>query len=98
MAGLNNEDIQRQVLLQQLGKKTNHILHLLLSVCTLGFWIPVWIIISINNNLESSRMIDIANSGKVSVGTKFKTIILVLVIVALFAPFFIVISGLAGGK
>lgn len=98
MAGLNNEDIQRQVLLQQLGKKTNHILHLLLSVCTLGFWIPVWIIVSINNNLESSRLIDVANSGKVSAGTKFKKIMLILVILVLFAPFFMVISGLAGGK
>jgi len=27
-------------------KKTNHILHLLLTVITVGFWIPVWIYVS----------------------------------------------------
>jgi hypothetical protein len=25
------------------GKPTNHLLHLILSIVTLGFWIPVWI-------------------------------------------------------
>ena len=98
MAGLSKEDLERYVLMQQLTKKTNHILHLLLSVCTFGLWIPVWIVVSINNRLESSKIQDVVNSGKVSAGTKFKTIILILVIVALFAPFFMVISGLAGSK
>jgi len=28
--------------------KTNHILHLLLSLLTVGFWIPIWILFSIN--------------------------------------------------
>ena len=30
-------------------KRTNHILHLLLSIFTAGLWIPVWIIIAIAN-------------------------------------------------
>lgn len=31
--------------------KTNHILHLLLSIVTAGLWIPVWIIIAaVNSN------------------------------------------------
>lgn len=29
------------------GKPTNHLLHLLLSIFTLGLWIPVWIGISL---------------------------------------------------
>ncbi len=32
--------------------KTNHILHLIMSVITWGVWIPVWIIISIGVNSE----------------------------------------------
>lgn len=29
------------------GKPTNHVLHLILSVITLGLWIPVWICVSL---------------------------------------------------
>lgn len=29
------------------GKRPNHILHLLLSVFTLGIWLPVWIILAV---------------------------------------------------
>lgn len=28
------------------GHRTNHILHLILSICTLGIWIPVWVILA----------------------------------------------------
>lgn len=28
------------------GKKPNHILHLLLTVFTLGLWLPVWLIVA----------------------------------------------------
>lgn len=98
MAGLSNEDLERQVLMQQLTKKTNHVLHLLLSVCTFGLWIPVWILIAINNRVETNKILDIANTGKISVNTKLKTIILILIIAALFAPFFMAISNFAGTK
>jgi len=29
------------------GKRPNHILHLLLSLITFGFWIPVWVIVAL---------------------------------------------------
>jgi hypothetical protein len=29
------------------GHRPNHILHLILSIITVGFWIPVWICITI---------------------------------------------------
>ncbi len=29
------------------GKKPNHVLHLLLSVVTLGLWLPVWLCLAI---------------------------------------------------
>lgn len=33
----------------------NHVLHLLLSLITVGFWIPVWIIVSIVTDLGAYR-------------------------------------------
>lgn len=35
--------------------KTNHILHLILSIISAGFWIPVWFIIALNNAIERKR-------------------------------------------
>lgn len=29
------------------GKRPNHVLHLLLSVFTLGIWLPVWIVLAV---------------------------------------------------
>lgn len=37
-------------------KKTNHILHLLLSLITAGLWIPVWILVAVSNGLENTRI------------------------------------------
>lgn len=86
MAGLNNEDLQRQVLLQQLGKKTNHLLHFFLSIFTLGLWIPVWLLIGLSNKLESDKMRDLASSGRVSSSTRLKQIIGIAIALFLFAP------------
>ena len=38
-------------------KKTNHILHLLLSIITAGIWIIVWILVAASNGSEN-RAID----------------------------------------
>jgi hypothetical protein len=35
----------RQALVTRAG--TNHLLHLFLSVFTLGFWVPIWLLVSI---------------------------------------------------
>lgn len=35
-------------------KKTNHILHLLLSIVTSGWWMPIWILITIGNGAYNS--------------------------------------------
>lgn len=37
------------------SQKTNHILHLLLSVVTVGWWVPVWLLVSANNAIERGR-------------------------------------------
>lgn len=36
--------------------KTSHVLHLLLSVVTMGFWVIVWLIVALNNNIEAGRI------------------------------------------
>lgn len=64
MTGLSNDDLQRQVLLQQLGKKTNHILHFFISLFTGLLWVPFWILITISNRLETAKLRSIAETGK----------------------------------
>ena len=36
--------------------KTSHVLHLLLSVFTLGIWVPVWIIVTLSNAIERGKI------------------------------------------
>ena len=48
-------------------KNTSHLLHLVLTLCTLGFWIIIWIIVSISNSSEN-RAID----SKIAKGKKLK--------------------------
>ena len=45
-------------------KKTSHLLHLFLSVITLGLWIVVWIIVALSNNLENTRIDRTISNGK----------------------------------
>ena len=37
----------------ELGKRPNHILHLLLSIVTFGIWLLVWLIISMGSGVQS---------------------------------------------
>ncbi len=37
-------------------KKTSHVLHLILSLVTVGFWFPVWIIVTLSNSIENRRI------------------------------------------
>ena len=46
------------------GRKANHILHLLLSLVTFGFWIIVWIFIAINSG-EKRRLYQIDKYGRI---------------------------------
>jgi hypothetical protein len=45
------------------GKKPNHILHLLLSVLTLGVWLVVWLLIAIMGG-ERRQVVAIGPDGK----------------------------------
>lgn len=35
--------------------KTNHVLHLLLSLISAGIWIPVWLIVTLSNAIERAK-------------------------------------------
>ncbi len=48
-------DAQTLLLNQQLNKHTNHVLHFLLSMCSLGVWLPVWILCSLSNAIERTK-------------------------------------------
>lgn len=50
---MNSAD--KLVLLNQ-KPKTNHILHLLISVFTAGAWVPVWILIALINQQRSANI------------------------------------------
>ena len=38
-----------EAITQHIGPATSHVLHLLMTVFTAGLWIPVWVIIAMNN-------------------------------------------------
>ncbi len=46
-------------------KTTNHVLHLLLSIFTAGFWVIVWILVAVSNSSENAKIDrDIAKGRK----------------------------------
>ncbi len=46
---------EQQILTAKRIHKTNHVLHLLLSVFTGGLWIPVWILTAITNQQREAN-------------------------------------------
>ena len=44
--------------MQLLSKKksTSHVLHLILSLVTVGLWLPVWIIVTLSNSIQNRRI------------------------------------------
>ncbi len=40
----------------EIGKRPNHILHLLLSIVTVGIWLLVWLIISMGSGVQSYKI------------------------------------------
>ena len=44
--------MKEMLLARRQARKTNHVLHLLLSILTAGFWIPVWILVALRNSVE----------------------------------------------
>lgn len=46
------------------GRRVNHLLHLFLSVFTLGLWLPVWLIMGLTVK-ETRTMLRVAEDGMV---------------------------------
>lgn len=55
-----------QAILHQPGTKVNHILHLILTLITLGFWAIVWIILAITHKREKRLVLDVDEFNKVT--------------------------------
>lgn len=55
--GYTIETMTDHVLVVTRAKKCNHILHLLLSVVTMGVWIPVWVVLGANAAMGSDRKV-----------------------------------------
>jgi hypothetical protein len=36
--------------------RTSHVLHLILSIITLGLWIPVWMLCGLSNSIEKRKI------------------------------------------
>jgi hypothetical protein len=47
------------------GKRTNHVFHLILSVVTMGFWLPVWLIVAVLKQ-EQKYLLTMDGHGNVS--------------------------------
>lgn len=48
-------DAEVAVLLSK-KKSTSHLLHLILSILTVGVWVLVWVVVAISNSMENSRL------------------------------------------
>jgi hypothetical protein len=46
------------------GKHTSHVLHLLLTLITVGFWIPIWILVAVTGG-EKTRFVTVDETGAV---------------------------------
>ena len=47
---------QQLLLAKYNNYKTNHVLHLILSVLTVGFWIPIWALCGLSNANERKKI------------------------------------------
>jgi len=47
---------EAQLIAKRGDHKTAHILHLVLSVITVGFWIPVWILVAVSHASERNKI------------------------------------------
>ncbi len=45
-------------------KKTSHLLHLFLTIITLGLWVVVWVIVAASNGSQNSAIDKRINNGK----------------------------------
>jgi len=51
-------NLEREALISiiQTKHRTNHVLHLILSLVTLGVWVPVWLLVAVSNSIERGKI------------------------------------------
>lgn len=54
-----------QLLLVQPGQRVNHILHLLLTLVTLGFWAIAWIVVAVDARPEERHILFVDEKGMI---------------------------------
>jgi hypothetical protein len=48
------------------GKRPNHLLHLILTIVTLGFWAVIWILVALSGG-EKRKVVQVDESGNATV-------------------------------
>lgn len=48
---------EKLFILESQKKKTNHILHLILSIVTGGLWLVIWLLVGMSNSSHNSRLL-----------------------------------------
>jgi hypothetical protein len=56
-----------QAVLIRPGTRVHHLLHVVLSVLTLGIWIPVWITIAVLKKRDKHKVVQVDGLGNVTV-------------------------------
>lgn len=56
-----------QAVMLKPGTKVNHLLHLILSLVTLGIWLIVWLFVAVTHKREHRKVIDVDAFGGVNV-------------------------------
>lgn len=78
------------------GRRVNHVLHLLLSIVTVGLWFIVWIIVSLSGG-EKRKMVSVDEYGNVSTqqlgGGGLSPLMIVGGIVLVLAVLYVIGSG-----
>ena len=47
---------EQHLIAKRADYQTSHVMHLILSILTVGLWVPIWILCAISNSLERSKI------------------------------------------
>ena len=47
---------EQRLIAKRADYQTSHVMHLILSILTVGLWVPIWILCAISNSLERSKI------------------------------------------
>ena len=47
---------EQRLIAKRADYQTSHVMHLILSILTVGLWVPIWALCAISNSLERSKI------------------------------------------